>query len=302
MKYQQDAGTTKTIARDRRPQSLLTRDFMADGYALIDEPLNLRADGQRWFTEIYGRRREVASAGLVLGATPWLAGLLARTCHHTVMVDVSKAMLEHAFRELSSRSTRKRAPINAVQANWLQMPQRRDAIDIIVGDNAFSFLEYPNNWAQLRDVLSTITRHRGTLLLRVCSVPSSHRSMPLEELVAGFYRRDSLNYTEVRAALLFAHWNPGTFAIKTEEVLESFESNRRLFDPLLKRCADGVDNDLLTLRKYKRSGVVYYAPPLADILSLMGRSFRISSVNYGPYAMSQYFPLIVASKRDCSDT
>jgi hypothetical protein len=124
--------------------------------------------------------------------------------------------------------------------------------------------------------------------------------MPIEELVAGFTRRTSINYTEVRAALLFAHWNPVTYAINTEEVLDSYESNRRLFAPLLKRCADGVDNDLLTVRKYKSSGAVYYAPPLGEVLSLMGSSFRIRSVHYGPYAMSQYFPLIVASKTDCS--
>jgi len=65
---------------------------------------------------------------------------------------------------------------------------------------------------------------------------------------------------------------------------------------LLDRYGD-ADNDLVAMEKYRGVNAIYYAPTLDRALEVIGDTFVIRSVHFGPYAMSEYFPLIIASRR-----
>ena len=275
--------------------SFVTRrpaDFMHTGYAFIKEPLNLCQAGRTWLAGIYDHECNGARQdALVLGATPWIAKLLRRDHRRVVLVDASAEMLRMARRELSGDQA-----IELVQADWSTIPLRAELIDSVIADNSFSFVPFPEAWIGLCDELETRMRSGGRLLIRVCSVPAGHRSSSVDEIVEQFMAHESINYTEVRATLLFSQWDNATYAIRTEAALAEFEANRASFERLFARFPILPDNDLVTVTKYRGSGAIYYAPPLPEILKVIGRTFRVRSVHFGPYVMSQYFPLLVASK------
>jgi SAM-dependent methyltransferase len=272
-------------------------DFMHTGYAFIKEPLNLWQAGQKWLTGIYEQERDRTRQGaLVLGATPWLAKLLCRNYRRVVLVDVNEAMLRLSGQELSEDPAASDAKIEFVQADWTAMPLFPEPFSMVIGDNSFTFLPFAEVWNYLCEELDARMCCGAKLLIRVLSVPAGHRSISADEIVERFIAYDSINYTEVRANLLFSQWDEGTYAISTERALAEFEANQASFQRLFARFPILPDNDLITVTKYRGSGMIYYAPPLPEVLKLIERTFRVTSVHFGPYAMSQYFPLLVASK------
>jgi hypothetical protein len=275
------------------------RDFMFSGYSFIREPLNLCAAGQRWFRGVYERERhgEGTSNGLVLGATPWLGRLLCQLERHVTCVDMSAAMLQLSRNLFSDHPEAGLEPPELIQANWLEMPSFDTSLSNVVGDNSFSYLTYPDGWRRFCDELADRMEPRAALITRLCSVPYKHCHQSIDQIIDQYVENDSINYTEVRAALLFAHWNCSTYEIDTERVLDVFEANEAKFARLFARFPVTLDNDLLTIRKYRGANARYFAPPLPNILDVVGRRFCVTAVHFGPYALSEYFPLLVAHRR-----
>ena len=271
-------------------------DFMARGYDLIGEPLNLHA-GQAWFGRVFGQTGGVTDGcGLVLGATAWMARLLHQTKARVVLADMSARMLRMAASELAETS-KPGSSFEFVHIDWRGLPRTVGEFAAVVGDNSLSFLGYPDEWDAMLDLLAERMCVGGRLVTRMLAVPRVHKRQTVEDIVAQFIAADSVNYTQVRAALLFAHLDPQTFAIPVEDVLVDYEANKSAFDALLARFGAPPDNDLVTVSKYRGSGAVYYAPPLDNILQLFHRRFRVDSVHFGPYQMAEYFPLVVAERR-----
>lgn len=268
-------------------------------YELIGEPLNLLAGGQRWFRKVLGCEyspRPDARA-LVLGAIPWLTRSMCEMVAHTTVVDTSAAMLamcQSWVRPLALPASNAAA---FVRANWLSLPESLQGLDLVVSDNSFSFLSYPDHWDELVDVLGRRMTDGSVLFARVLSVPASHRRLcPAEIVSRALSGRAPVNLTAVRAALLFAHWDERDWIIRPEDALATFETHRRDFDPVLCGTRDGAANDLLSIEKYRGAGATYFVPPLAEAIQRFGRRFHVRAVYFGPYELSQYFPLIVASR------
>lgn len=275
-------------------------DFMAQGFDLIGEPLNLREDGQRWFSRILkneiGYRR--GPSGLVFGATPWLTTLLAEVASRTVVADSSARMLDlcaRALQRANSPGTVRR--VDFLNCDWLSLPDD-DEVRITAGDNSLSFLQFPDEWEQLLALIARRMTRNGVLITRFLSAPLTHRRLSAVEIVENALAQPRpVNFTAVRAALLFSQWNPKTFSIGTEAALNSFLQSRSEFDRLLDTVPNTRDNDLLTIAKYRGAGATYFAPPLSDAIAMFEKWFHVSAVQFGPYQMSQYFPVIVASRR-----
>lgn len=274
-------------------------EFMRCAYELIGEPLNLLGGGQRWFRQVLGYEyspRPDARA-LVLGAIPWLTRSMCEIVAHTTVVDTSAAMLAMCQSSVGPLALPPSNVAAFVRGNWLSLPESLRGLDLVAGDNSFSFLSYPEHWDELVDVLSRRMTDGSVLFTRVLSVPASHRRLcPAEIVSEALSRRAPVNLTAVRAALLFAHWDERNWIIRPEEALATFEAHQREFDALLYDMPDGAANDLLSIEKYRSTGATYFVPPLAEAIQRFGRHFHVRAVYFGPYEMSQYFPLIVASK------
>lgn len=274
-------------------------DFMTHGFSLITEPLNLTEDGQRWFLEA---ARDVTapsgSCGLVLGATAWAAGWLARRHSSVLVIDRSAAMLQMARDQVArDPEPAERARIQFVAADWLDLPADARSLGTVIGDNSLLFMRYPDHWLQLRDRLAERMLPGACLLLRVVSVPRDYRAATATEIASRFHDVNGVSWTEVRTNLLFSQWDRTTYAIDTESVVAQFDSCVDQFRSLLSRHDAGVDNDLMTVEKYRGSGAVYYAPPLEEILAMLRGQFSVVSVRFGPYAMSDHFPLVECYRR-----
>ena len=268
---------------------------MVNGYSLIGEPLNLCIGGQAWFRHVLEEQYfDHDCVGLVLGATSWLSVLLSKSVRRVVVVDNSAQMI------LMSRSTAAIAEcssrIDFVQADWLSLPAFSEPLGLAVGDNSFHFMTYPTNWGNLCDQLADNMRPRGLLITRIPSIPASHSRSSPTEIVNRFFLKESINFTELRATLLFSHCDPNSFAIDTEAVLKTFESTRHIFTPLLERFPQ-PNNDLLTIFKYKNAGIVYYAPTLDRVIDILQRRFDILAIHFGPTELRYYYPLIVAVRK-----
>jgi hypothetical protein len=268
-------------------------DFMAHGYNLIQEPLNLGDTGRRWWADICASDSpEPQQHGLVLGATPWLGALLSRTHACVTFIDGSDTMLANARAELG-------ASVNAryVQSGWHTLPKGSAPVDTVCSDNGFSYLKFPAGWAQLCDELASGMRPGARLFARALSCPNGHRQETATEIVSRFAGLERINYTEVRAALLFSHWRDAVFSIDTQRALDTYDANAAAFATLLPKGHAGEPNDLQTMEKYRGAGAVYYAPPLDQWLAVVRRRFRVEAVHFGPYAMGEYFPLVSAVRR-----
>ena len=272
-------------------------DF-SKGYTQIGEPLNLHEAGRPWWANVYARQRSGHdSMGLVLGATTWMIELMRRNTSHVFAADMNETMIHRAESELTGAPVETKGTVEFIQSDWLALPDFSRPFDVIFGDNSFSFLPYPKGWFDLADELADRMQTGATLMVRFLSMPPAHCPLTVDEIVEGFLQLTSINYTAVRTALLFAHWNRTNYSIDTERVCETFERERKKFNRLFQKFPLTPDNDLITVKKYKNSGAVYYAPPLADALDALEQRFRITGVHFGPYAMGQHFPLVVASRK-----
>jgi len=274
-------------------------DFMFTGYALIKEPLNLEAGGQEWVRKLFGHHgNPEASNGLILGATPWMIEMLGRRGYRNlVVVDMSKAMLCSAETALAPVLGESMKRTEFCESKWLEMRQPSRPFDTVLGDNSFSFLKFPADWSSLCNRLADMMSPCATLVARCLSVPQKHTALSVGAIVDKFLPEQSINYTEVRANLLFAQWNEKTWSIDTERVLDEFQSHRMELEPLFEKFGVGEDNDLLTVRKYRGAGAVYYAPPLPALIDVIEERFRITAIHFGSYRLGEYFPLVVASRK-----
>jgi SAM-dependent methyltransferase len=278
-------------------QSVRNTEFINNYYALSQEPLNLRTVGQRWFKNIYSRecsRRH--SVALVLGGTPWLGTLLKEKGKTAIMVDINPAMLETAEAEVNRGGDRHSGRVEYVCANWLDMPEFSSPLDLIVGDNCLNFLHYPEGWHRFFDSLPLRLSQTAELMIRFIAIPATHKPMSIDAIVAKYLMQDSISYTEVRAQLLVANWDAGSMAIPTEHVVDMFEANQSKFEPLFRKFP-APQNDLTTIRKFKSSGCLLFTPPLQEILRFLSGYFRVMSIHFGPYGLSEYFPVIVAKRQ-----
>jgi hypothetical protein len=274
-------------------QAAASTDFMSDGYGQIGLPLNLDRRGRQWFADICAPAVQDNDApGLVLGAVSWMGQLLRRTRQRVCLADASTVMLDIARHTLGDPAD---AAIELANTDWLSLPRQDEPLGIVLGDNSFSFLPFPDGWLQLAGVLAERMRPGAYLVMRLLSAPADYLPDSPEVIAARYEGQRDVNLTEVRVALLFSQWDRGSYAIDTEQALRAFERHRPLFDPLMNHLSQGAANDLITLRKYRDTGAVYYAPPLEQVLRVLGVSFTVTSVHFGPYASSRNFPLIVAT-------
>lgn len=287
-------SATSTINGRERADST---DYMTQGFDLIDEPLNLRTGGQQWFRDILENETRNKSRGpaLVLGATPWLASLLAETATRTVVVDSSASMLDLCERFCKSDVSPRH--INFLKSDWQSLPHSGE-ISIATGDNSLSFLRFPDEWEQLLASIAGRMRPNGVVITRFLSAPAGHRkSLPIEIIENALARSKPVNFTALRAALLFAQWHPKKFCISTEAALADFVKARSDFVRLLNLGPGTARNDLLTMEKYRGTRATYFAPPISQAIGVFEKSFQVIAVHFGRYEMSQYFPLVVAEKR-----
>jgi len=282
-------------------QSWPAIDFMRRAYESNGEPLRLLESGQRWFARVLSHERDgtQSDTALVLGATPWLAGLIRGTAALTTVADTSTAMLNLCAESVRmSANGACRGRIDFLHRNWLALPPNVQGLDVVAGDNAFSFLQYPDEWDRLLELLADRMTAGAVLLSRLLAIPGEHRRLDAAEIIrATLARRAPVNFTALRVALLFAHWDSAEYTIRPEDALDTFQEHRAEFDPLLCDVANATENDLLSIEKYRGTGVTYFVPPLADAIAVFERHFRVSAVYFGPYEMSQYFPLIAAARR-----
>ena len=236
-----------------------------------------------------------ARFGLVLGGTPWLAAHMQSTLDKTIVVDISPEMLETAKKQVGAQNNADPRKIDFLCANWLSLPDLGRPVDVVAGDNCLTFITYPGGWRHLFEALRTKMNAGSQYILRVAAVPDSHRPLSIGDIVAKYSDSESLNFTEVRAQLLFSYWNPKLKAIDTEEVVKMFEAHVSEFQAILKR--GGEKNDLAAIRKFRNTGFVLFAPRLNEMLSFLEEYLAIEDVSYGDYGMAEYFPLIVARAR-----
>ncbi len=277
-------------------------DFMSRDYSRIGEPLNLLEPGQRWFREQY---RAFATPGggaaLVLGATPWLGQLCGEDHRVTFHVDRSGEMLGILRRSLAALgATRPGAAYELLQRDWLDLPSLPGPLDVVCGDNSLDFLPFPDGWRRLLSVVADRMRRGGILAMRVFQCPLDPRTATrrtTEVWLEEWSAREMLEPTALRAALMFSWIDPLTYGIDTEAVVRQYEEGEQKFVRFMERRGAGPDNDLATIRKYKGTGLVLYAPPLERTLALVSERFRVERVAYGDYAMADCFPLVLARRR-----
>lgn len=278
-------------------QSARTTTFISDYYELSHEPLNLRTKGQTWFRAVFDKHLlPNAKFGLVLGGTPWLGAHMERSLDRTIVADIAPEMLATAKKQIDAQAAIDPRKIEFLCANWLSLPDFGRPVDVVAGDNCLTFITYPGGWKHLFEALRTKMSTEGQVLLRVAAIPDSHRALSIGDIVAKYVDVESLNFTEVRAQLLFSYWNPKLNAIDTEEVVKIFDAHIGEFQEILRR--GGERNDLVAIRKFRNTGFVLFAPRLNEMLRFLEDYLVIEDVSYGDYGLSEYFPLIVARVRD----
>jgi hypothetical protein len=277
-------------------------DYMRHGFEIIREPLNLKDAGQAWYRRVFGGQIDAAFCqrvrdephGLVLGATAWLTRVIVAITPRVIVIDKNLAMLAMAHNHVPD-------DVSMIAGDWLSLPEMPGPISIAVGDNSFSFVPFPEGWYELCDQLAGKMKPGAKLITRCFSMPRPKRIRESPAAIAGeFIARaragENINYTEVRARLLFSQCDPITSRIDAQDVYGLFESNRAAFAELYELSPTVDADDLSTIEKYKDSGALYYAPDLDQIADVFREQFRVDEIRFGPYPMAECFPLIVATR------
>jgi hypothetical protein len=273
--------------------SLHGADFMANAFDRVGEPLNLLPAAQAWFAgQVHRHLAPAPRQALVLGVTPWLGRLAAERHERVWMADQSRAMVDWARGKLEPPPP----ACTLLQSDWLTL--ELPPLDTVLGDNSFAFVPYPHGWEALRDRLFAACRPGARLFLRFFAVPDAYRAPDTATLVRAFLREPALNSTALRAAFMFAQWDPHTCGLDMDAAVARFDAELEAFFPLLDKFGLPADNDLVTLRKYAGTGITLYAPPQRDTVALLGERFRVIATDHGPTPLSAHFPLLVLERPD----
>jgi hypothetical protein len=271
------------------------KDYMSIGYELNQEPLLLSARGQSWFESIYNfYSNETSNSALVLGGVAWMASILAKSCKEINVIDHSSTMLENVWLNASETA---RSKLILTHSEWQDLSFPRQKLDVVLGDNSFTYMKFPLCWQQLSNIVADNMNQNGLLFLRSFSVPEDHVKQSVEEIVGHYRNQESINFTEVRTRLLFSQWDSVSYDIFPEQVLDYFIRNQDVFKCLMDGLPPGANNDLETMSKYRNSNLVYAAPPLLEKIKVLKERFDILGIHFGPYQMNEYFPLVVARRR-----
>jgi hypothetical protein len=294
MLFHEDEGCMAKVLKESGSDNGKSGNYMSIDYDLIREPLNLTEAGRPWFKSVYQNSIGATNnhAALLLGCVDWMISMLAENQSKVFVVDNSAVMIEKTKQGIKGEANK----VNFVAADWLNQPELPTKVDAVLADNCFNFIEYPGKWELMFTKLANMMNVGGMVFFRFFSVPASHIKLSPEEIVKKYRSSEDVNYTEVRTDILFSQWDPATYLIDTEMALACYEANRAVFSALLEGKALGFKNDLESIAKYRNTRSLYPAPPLTEILRVLEKTFHITQVHFGPYAFSQYFPLVVATK------
>lgn len=281
----------KLLASGGFPVTADRQDFLADDFDRVGEPLNLLENGRTWFANVYrAHRRHDPGQALILGVTPWLGRLAAEYCQQVLLADRSAAMVAWAARHLDLKLRNCRM----VQTQWLKL--ELPGVDLVCGDNSFSFVRFPEGWSVLGEKLHDACRDNAQLYLRFISAPEGFAPAATEALVAEALRQSSINYTAFRAAYMLAKIERGRHYLDMDAIVERFNGELDLLAPLAEKFGLPEGNDLVTIRKYAGTGTKLYVPPVEAIIEVFAPWFRAVDVVYGPIPLARHFPLIVFEK------
>lgn len=272
-------------------------NFMSHTYNVIGEPLNLLENGQKWFTTHYNKlikkNNKKKETALILGATPWLGKLCLNNHKRVYFTDMSKKMLRKSMNIIDKQTE----AVQFIQSDWLTLPRLDSPLDTVCADNSFAFLHFPQDWQKLLSYLAESMLKGNVLISRFFECPKKYHKDTVSKIIKDCINQKNINFTEVRARLMFAHLDEKTYGINMDQVVQTFEDNFIEFEALMKKYPNYEGNDLVTIRKYKDTGLILYSPSIADIVGLVSKWFNIKEISYGPYALSEYFPLLVAQRK-----
>ncbi|MES2627182.1 MAG: class I SAM-dependent methyltransferase [Pseudomonadota bacterium] len=269
-----------------------TADFMADTYSQACEPLNLVGASQAWFAnEYHCHNQSSKKAALILGGTPWLTNLCMANHQDVHLMDMSKKMLEFT----QTDSTHAESKIHHHCMNWTSISALESEFDTVCGDNSFAFIP-KECWQDFIHDLSTKMSTGSVLISRFFSVPDMYTPMSRADLIRHYRPHKKINFTEMRCRMMFTGLNIDDFEIDTNNVIDQYVANISEYQLVSEdtKIESTLLNDVL---KYKDTNIKLFVPRVNKITELLSPYFQLIKVTYGSYGMSDFFPLVIATRR-----
>ena len=247
-------------------------------WARLQPPLRPHADV---CTAVRTLLRGHDTSVLLLGATPELAGIPART----IAVDRSALSLDLIW----PGNTPARG---ALRGNWLALPCGAGAFTAVIGDGSLSCLEYPVEYARVLYELARAVQPGGRIVLRVYLRPDRSQSTAeiYADAMSGAARSPhALKWMVAHAACAERH----SANLPVAAILDLYDRafpDRQALSAATGWCLDEVEH----VDAYAGAGDVYSFPTSGELLDVVARAgLRGRLQPVGSYPLSERCPLLV---------
>lgn len=219
-----------------------TREFwkvLAKRWELYAPPARPSKDEMRFYKQYFNQAIKGTKKPrvLVLGATPELRDMLAKTNAEVTVIDINMEMII-AMKEHMKIKTDKEI---LVKADWLDNPLESNYYDVILGDFVVHNVEYKKHDFFLREI-KRLLKKKGYLIMRIALSLKNNRPEPIK-VILDRYSKKPLTKAKINNFfewVLYVFYDHKGNVIRCKDIkkgLSKYENNKK-YKPLIKKIYD----------------------------------------------------------------
>lgn len=233
-------------------------------------------------------RGDTPADAFVLGSTPEFPHLNWNAGSRVYALDSSIDMLRNVWPKSGGFSG------GSVVMNWLALPLRERTADMVLGDGAFTLLDWPDGYHRLLMSIADLLRPQGGLLARFFVRPEVGESP--EAVIADLIANRMASFHLFKWRLAMAVHGDRKGGLRVDEIWKIWEGTGIQERDLADITGWSVDI-IRTIHAYRDSTQILSFPSAAALRSMLGEVFTEMSCRFPAYDIGDCCPIICLQSR-----
>ncbi|ABW66394.1 hypothetical protein [Desulfosudis oleivorans] len=225
------------------------------------------------------------SVALLLGVTPEIAAMSWPARTRLLAVDHNLDMVRYVWPGEAGC-----ADSMAVCGRWQQMPVRKAAVSMVIGDGCFILMDFPEGYRRVADVLHQVLLPGGCLISRFFTRPA--KAPTVSQLMAGLENGTIRSFDAFRIQLAMAlQGDDVEKGVCLNDVWQAWQ-NADIDKEQIARNLGWTPEAMALMDNYRGQPTRYFLPTQKEVGQIFGERFDLVEFFTGDYEMADLCPIM----------